>query len=458
MAEKIAFGLGMAIPIAFINSVAQLTNLIFNLGLGVSLIWLGVVQMIPRLWDAISDPLTGYLSDNTRTRWGRRRPYIIFGGIVTAFTYVLIWWAPRGWEEGPLLAYYLVVSLCFYTATTVFSVPLTALGYEMSRDYHEKTRLFAIGSFLGNTFAIVTPWMYKLANLDFFESEVEGMRWIAVIVGGVVLITALLPGIICKERRQVDVAHQAHVKFWPSMKSTLRDSVFLRVVGVVFLVTCGFNFVNNFTNYIVIFYVYGGDRAAASTMLGWNGTVWAITGLLAVLPMTWTSERLGKARTVQIFVGLMMGGSFLKILCYNPALPWLTLIPTVFISAGMLALYTMAVSMVADVSNLDELKSGFRREGSYSAVYSWWLKVAVSTGFLVSGFLLDSTGFDDQVVEQAGSTLFWMRFWEIGLPGVLCLIAVFVLQSYPLTEARAYEIKAQLDARSPEDRPVESEA
>ncbi|MDP0499806.1 MAG: MFS transporter [Verrucomicrobiota bacterium JB022] len=443
--EKVAFGLGMAIPIAFINSVAQLTNLIFNLGLGVSVVWLGVVQMIPRLWDAVSDPLTGYFSDNTRSRWGRRRPYIIAGGIASAVTYVLLWWAPEAWPEWALLAYILGVSLLFYTATTVFSVPLTALGYEMSLDYHEKTRLFAIGSFLGNIFAIVTPWMYWLANNEVFDNEVEGMRTIAVGVGVVVLITALLPGLLCRERRQVEIATQERVKFWSSLATTARDGVFLRVVGIVFLITCGFNFVNNFTNYIVIFFVYGGDRVAASEMLAYNGSVWAITCLLAVLPMTWTSEKVGKARTVQLFVGFMLGGSLLKIVCYNPALPWLTLIPTVFISAGMLALYTMAVSMVADVANLDQLKHGVRREGTYAAVYSWWLKVAVSAGFLVSGILLQSTGFDDKVVTQSADTLFWMRFWEIGLPAVLCGLAIFLLRGYPLTEERVYQIKAELE-------------
>ena len=82
--QKMAFGFGMATPIAFVNAVGQLTNLIFNIGLGVNPVLLGIAQTIPRFWDAVSDPLAGYISDNTRSRWGRRKPYIIVGGVAVA--------------------------------------------------------------------------------------------------------------------------------------------------------------------------------------------------------------------------------------------------------------------------------------------------------------------------------------------------------------------------------------
>lgn len=448
--EKVAYGMGMAIPVVLINSVAQFSNLIFNLGLGISLIWLGVAQMIPRLWDAVADPVMGHISDNTRSRWGRRRPYIVVGGVLSTIFYVLIWWVPPVWSKEGVFLYYMVMTLCFYSATAVFTIPLTALGNEMTRDYHEKTSLFAFGGFFGNVFAIITPWMYRLSQLSIFENEVEGMRWVALVVATLILCTSMLPALLCKESHHVTVAKQGKSHFWESMQATVRDRVFLRIVGVVFLITAGFNFVGNFTNYIVIFYVYGGDRAAASTMLGYNGTIWAFTALFAVFPMTWASKRFGKARALQLFVALMVSGSFLKIRCYDPSNPWLTVIPTVFISAGMLALYTMAISMVGDVCNLDELNSGKRREGSYSAVYYWWLKVATSSGAVISGVLLQSTGFSEKLVEQAASTLLWMRIWEIGLPGILSLLALFLLRHYPLTETRSYEIKAALDARRDE--------
>ncbi len=447
VAQKLAFGFGMATPVAFVNAVAQLTNLIYNIGLGVSPILLGIAQMIPRLWDAVSDPVAGYISDNTRTRWGRRRPFIVIGGVGVAVFFILIWTVPDGLSEWGIFAYYLAMSLMFYTAITVFSVPLMALGYEMSDDYHERTRLFAYGSFIGNVFAILTPWMYRIANLEVFTNEVQGMKVVGVATACIILASGLVAGLMCREKKFVQVQSQEKVRFWDCIRDTMTNPTYLRLIGIVFCVTAGFNFVNGFANYIMIYYLFDGVKSKAGTLMGINGTAWAIAALVSVFPMAWMSARFGKARTVQWAVVVMVAGSLLKIVCYNRAHPWLILIPTALISSGMLVLYTMAGSMIADICDQDELENGVRREGSYSAVYSWWLKFAISSAYLVMGFLLVSTGFDDKVQIQTADTLFWLRFWEIGLPAALCSIGVFLLHGYPLTEDRAYEIKAELALR-----------
>jgi len=410
----------------------------------VSPILLGFAQMIPRLWDAVSDPLAGYISDNTRSRWGRRRPYILVGGIGVAATFVLIWTVPGGLGQRGIFIYYLAMSLLFYTAVTVFSVPLVALGCEMSDDYHERTRLFAYGSFIGNVFAILTPWMYTLATLHFFKNEVEGMKTIGVCVAVIILGSALVAGLVCKEPKFTEVQTQQKISFWPSIKATMTNRTYLRLIGIVFCITAGFNFVNGFANYIMIYYLYDGQKNVAAQLMGINGTAWAIAALIAVFPMTWASKHWGKARTVQLSALAMLLGCVLKIVCYNRTYPWLTLIPTVLISTGMLVLYTMAGSMIADICDEDELENGVRREGSYSAVYSWWLKFAVSSAYLVAGFLLASTGFNEKIAIQSPHTLFMLRFWEIGVPALLCLIGYFLLRNYPLTEERAYEIKQLL--------------
>jgi GPH family glycoside/pentoside/hexuronide:cation symporter len=458
LAQKLAFGFGMATPIAFVNSVAQLTNLIYNIGLGVSPILLGYAQMIPRLWDAVSDPLAGHISDNTRSPWGRRRPYIIVGGVAVAVFFILIWTVPSGLTEMQTFAYYLGMSLLFYTAITVFSVPLIALGYELSDDYHERTRLFAYGSFIGNIFAIATPWMYHLATRDWFANEVEGMKVIGICVAVIILLSALAAGLTCKERKFVQASNQRKIRFWASMHATLKNVTFVRLMGAIFLVTAGFNFVNGFANYIMIYYLFDGVKSQASQIMGINGTAWAVAALVAVFPMAWCSRHLGKARTVQLFILLMVAGCLLKIVCYNPTYPWLTLIPTILISSGMLAVYTMAGSLIADICDEDELEYGVRREGSYSAVYGWWLKFAMSAGYLVAGYLLVSTGFNEKLTVQSASTLFWLRFWEISLPAVLCLGAVGLMFRYALTEERAYEIKEILARRKGEEPPGEDEA
>src|SRR3954471_23267084 len=94
--QLIAYGMGGLIPIALFNIAPQLMGLLGNISLGLSAFWLGTIMIVPRLWDAFSDPVMGHISDNTRTRWGRRRPYVLLGGIVVAVSFVAIWWVPRG--------------------------------------------------------------------------------------------------------------------------------------------------------------------------------------------------------------------------------------------------------------------------------------------------------------------------------------------------------------------------
>ncbi|HSA04203.1 MAG TPA: MFS transporter, partial [Tenuifilaceae bacterium] len=186
-----AYGTGGIIPIALFNIAGILVGLMGNISLGLSAFWLGLILIIPRLWDAFSDPIIGHISDNTRTRWGRRRPYLLLGGILTAFFFVIMWWIPKGemiqaWfpsESGFQafqLVYILVALLLFFTAVNIFEISHGALGIELTTDYHARTRLFSAKSFFGNIFAMSTPWLFKLANMEVFKgtggNEADGMR------------------------------------------------------------------------------------------------------------------------------------------------------------------------------------------------------------------------------------------------------------------------------------------
>ncbi len=160
-----AYGTGGIIPIALFNIAGILVGLMGNISLGLSAFWLGAIMIVPRLWDALSDPIIGHLSDNTRTRWGRRRPFILIGGMAVAISFVVIWWIPKGelvhsWFptdsgfQAFQLVYILISLLIFFTAVTIFEIPHGALGMEMTTDYHERTRLFSAKSFVGNLFAM----------------------------------------------------------------------------------------------------------------------------------------------------------------------------------------------------------------------------------------------------------------------------------------------------------------
>src|SRR4051794_24727149 len=152
--QLIAYGMGGLVPVAIFNIAGQLMGLLGNISLGLSAFWLGMIMIIPRLWDALADPIVGHLSDNARTRWGRRRPFILVGGIATSVSFVAMWWVPRSEILKALspppaayncfqLAFILCGLLIFFSSTTIFKIPPGALGMKMSGDYHEPPRLFS---------------------------------------------------------------------------------------------------------------------------------------------------------------------------------------------------------------------------------------------------------------------------------------------------------------------------
>lgn len=406
----IAYGMGGLIPIALFNIAGQLMGLLGNISLGLSAFWLGVIMIIPRLWDAISDPVMGHLSDNTRSRWGRRRPYILFGGIAVALSFVAMWWVPRGDAVEALfpsetaynwfqLAFILAGLIIFFTSCTVFEIPHGALGMEMSSDYHERTRLFSAKSFLGNLFAMGTPWLIFLAGLEIFSGPggdlIDGMRYVSIFIAAALLPMAFWWFYTLDEPGFEVAKQQQKSAFWKDMRSTTSNRTFLILVAIIFTLAMGFNFVGLFNYYITIFYLFGGDAKAAGTLLGINGTFWAITGLVAVFPLNWLSKNLGKSKTLLIAILLMCGAQLSKIVCYQPANPYLVLIPTVLLSSGMLMFFTLGASMVGDICDEDELKTGTRSEGSYYSVYWWFIKMGTAFASFVTGVLLVMTSFDE---------------------------------------------------------------
>jgi GPH family glycoside/pentoside/hexuronide:cation symporter len=180
-----------------------------------------------------------------------------------------------------------------------------------------------------------------------------------------------------------------------------------------------------------------------------------------------------------VSVGLMVGAQASKIWCYNPELPWLVLIPTVMLSMGMVMFFTLASAMVADVCDEDELKTGTRKEGAYYSVFWWFMKMGMAGAYLAAGVLLVVSGFDRwksrvdvsesvltwpfkpygydrglerfwkpaSTVDGWESVTLWMRVIEIGVPILLCVVSFVLIRKYPLSEARAYEVKRALEAR-----------
>lgn len=448
VSQKIAYGMGAVVTIVAVNSVVQLTNLVYVVGLGVSAIWIGYAQAFPRLWDALIDPLLGNMSDNCRSRYGRRIPFLIVGGVLIGIAFWLLWTVPRDWSKEWMFGYFAVTSLFFYTVVPIYAIPHGALGLEMTDDYHEKTSLFAFASFIGNIGALTLPWVYYLANRPLFGGDtVNGIKWVCLGMSVVLTGAAMWCAFVCREGKVRQASHQPRVPIVESFKATYRNGTFVRLVSAFVLLIVAFQLVMGFNNYIQIFYLFDGDTNEASKIMAVNGTLWAVFGIAGAFPMAWLSRRYGKRFTVLLAFVLIIGGNLTKIVCYNPAAPYLTVIPTICLSLGMVFAFSLVNAMIADICDEEEYATGIRREGIYFAVYNWWWKVAVSIATVLSGYLQRLTGFVEGSPTQSDATLFWLRAWEIGLPPLLCLGSVWLLTKYPLTEQRAYEIKALLAQR-----------
>ncbi len=474
-----AYGAGGIIPIALFNIAGQLVGLMGNISLGLSAFWLGVILIIPRLWDAVSDPVIGHLSDNTRTRWGRRRPYLLVGGISVAVFFVVMWWIPKGdmvraWfptESGFhwfQLSYILFSLLLFFTACTVFEIPHGALGMEMTTDYHERTRLFSAKSFVGNLFAMSTPWLFALASTEAFKgtggNEADGMRYVSILIAAILIPLSFWWFFKLKEPGFAKAAKQEKTPFWQDMKHTVTNRNFIKLVVTIFTLAMGFNFVNLLGSYIPIFYIFGGDKVAGARLLGINGTIWAITGVLAVFPLNWISPRLGKRNTLILAMALMCLAQLSKIVCYNPEHPYLVLIPTVLLSSGMLFFFTLGSSMVGDICDEDDLITGHRSEGSYYAVFWWFIKMGTALASFVAGVLIVFTMFDETQVTKVDSLQGSIRelrgkvqYWEDyqGLAGVNAgwIEATASERSLALKESKEYVVLLEKETlKKPEEK------
>jgi len=474
-----AYSAGGIIPIALFNIAGQLVGLMGNISLGLSAFWLGLIMIIPRLWDAFSDPIVGHLSDNTRTRWGRRRPYLLIGGIAVAVFFVVMWWIPKGeavhaWFPSEAgfqrfqLAYILLALLLFFTATTVFEIPHGALGMEMTTDPHERTRLFSGKSFIGNLFAMSTPWLFALANLEAFRgpggNEADGMRYVSLLIAAVIIPLSFWWTAKLREPGFVKVVKQEKTHFWTDMKVVGTNKNFIYLVLTIFTLAMGFNFVNLLGSYIPIFYVFGGDKIEGARLLGINGTVWAITGVLAVFPLNWISPKMGKRNTLIIAMVLMCLAQLSKIVCYNPEHPYLVLIPTVMLSAGMLFFFTLGASMVGDICDEDELRTGRRSEGSYYSIFWWFIKLGTAFASFVAGILITLTLFDQTQVtkvdslqgsirEMQSKIQYWQSYEGSGDATADGLRTVRLQTAEAIKESRDY--KAYLDneiAKKPEKK------
>jgi len=441
-----AFG-GMAYNL-MINGIGNLAMFVLNIGLGVNPVLVGLGLSLPRFYDAIADLAMGHISDNFRSRFGRRKPFMLVGGIGAGLAFAAIWFMPHGWSENAYFAYFLGSSLVFYTFLTLFGVPWSALGFSMTADYNERTRLMGFNTFFSSGILLLLPWLYALTKLPVFPDALTGARVVGTFVGSLIILLSLLSTLLCPER----VVHEQMSAERESLKDQLggvfHNRPFMILSAVVFAMCIGILTISSISPYIAIYYIYGGSETAASVLIGMGGTAWQASSILFIPLITICATRFSKKSALIVFLCGALFGNLIKWVCYTPTYPLLSLLPSVFVAMGFCALWVLVSSMIADACDFEELRSGARNEGILGAVYSWVMKLGGTLAFASSGFLLNITGFQQALGgHQSPQTILNMRLLDLGIPAAAILCAIMLVIVYPLTEQRSREIRKALEQK-----------
>ncbi|MEO1716882.1 MAG: MFS transporter [Planctomycetota bacterium] len=464
--QKIAFGIGMLANQLFPAAMAVfLVVLVQSLGMEP---WLaGVLAFLPRILDAITDPVMGYITDNTKSRWGRRRPYIFIGAIIAGVSFMLMWQLDA---EQPVMYnfwYYLVFALLFYVGLTIFATPYVAMGYEMSSDFHERTRLMAVAQWIGQWAWIIAPWFWiVIFDPAFFpdpetgeSNGVHGARMLAIYVGAGCILLGIAPAIFCRTQ-PVDPATQDRLSLAgvaaslsslaKGIAEAFKNGPFVRICLATFLIFGSFNTVAGMAYFIIVHHMFGGDTGpdGAGRWPAWHGSVGALaTAFLAIPIVTLMSQKLGKRRAFVISQSISVFGYVLFWWCCNPSDPWMLFIPLPLFCFGIGGLFTIMMSMTADICDLDELRTGSRSEGLFGAVYWWMVKLGFAVAGLLTGVIMSKVGFDPGLETQTVQAMTGLRLAYIVVPVSGTVLAIVVMLGYDLTEQRSREIREQIDAR-----------
>ena len=457
-AHKVAFGLGM------------LANQMFPAALGIFMVvlvqdmgfpgWMwGVLFFLPRVFDAFTDPIMGFISDNTRSTWGRRKQYVFIGAIVMGISFVAMWQLYRIDGVNYNFVYFLCWSIVFYAGLTLFSIPYVAMGYEMSDDFHERTSIMAVAQWIGQWAWVIAPWFWVVMyDPKWFENADTATRTLSIWVGVICMLLAMVPALFLPSRSTKDDVHLVPLN-WANFGGGMREILigfkesfgyvaFRKLCYATFLIFNAFNTVAAFSFFIVVYHLFNGNTGDAWIWPTLFGSVGALVTTFAVIPtVAWMSKKMGKKNAFMVSQGISIIGYVLLWFLMVPGKPWMFMFALPFFSFGIGGLFTLMMSMTADVCDLDELATGKRREGIFGAIYWWMVKFGFAIAGLLSGAIMSFVAFTPGAATQPAGAVDGLRLFYSGVPIFGTLLAMWIMRDYDLDEARATEVHAELERR-----------
>ena len=387
----------------------------------------GAAVMVGKLWDAVTDPMMGFISDRTRTRWGKRRPYLLFGAVPLALTMWYFFTDPRI-ESQALLTLWAAIALCaLNTAYTVVNIPYSSLTPELTKDYHERSSLngyrfgFAvIGTILGA--GAVLPLVGA-----FGEDRSSGFSFMGIVLGVLMAASTLVTFFAVREPNRSNEARPTE-RFFPTFLAVFKNKPYVLLLLTYALNLTALNFVQGILVYYFK-YIYNNEALTTLAML-----LLLVTAMICIPISVFVSKKIGKKRTYQIcfavlstacliiyFLGHRLGSSFF-------------LGVMVYAGIGVGFGYVAPWAMVPDAIEFDAVKTGNRKEGAFYGMWTFTAKVGTSLAIALTGLILGAAGYSANLVEQSASSLSAIRLIIGPIPAVVFILAIILIERYPIDE------------------------
>lgn len=449
LSTKLAYGAGDLGPAITANIAGFFLLYFFTNVAGLSAGLAGLILMIGKIWDAINDPIVGVLSDRTQTRWGRRRPWILLGTIPFGIFFFLQWIVPSfsadpSANQWGLFWYYVAISVLFNMAYTAVNLPYTALTPELTQDYNERTNLtsfrfaFSIG---GSILSLV------VAQVIFALIPDRGSQYLilAVICAALSVLSLLWCVWGVRERYQVNPTEE-HLPYLEQLRIVLRNRPFLYVIGIYLFSWLAVQVTATIIPFFVVNWMGLRDQVITQVAMAVQ-----VTALIMLFVWSAVSERVGKKAVY--FMGMILwviaqaGLFFLQ-----PGQIGLMYTLAVIAGFGVSTAYLIPWSMMPDVIELDELRTGQRREGLFYAFMVLLQKIGLAAGLFLVGQALEWAGFNETVSgqpvpTQPDSALLAIRIAIGPIPTLALICGLILAYFYPITRDVHAEILLQVQER-----------
>ena len=404
----------------------------------------GLVIMAGKIWDAVTDPAVGFISDRTRSRWGRRRPFIFWGSFPLWACMVLMFTHPGLSHPGQLFAWALVVYCLLCFSYTLVNIPYNALTPELTRDFHERTRLngFRFG------FAMVGTLVGAGAALPIvqsFENVRLGYTVLGALFGFLMLATAMVTVFTVKEPRAGEGAEETGQGLIHTYAQVFKNRPYVIILTVYTLHVTALTMVSGMAIYYFK-YIHGDESRTTLAMLILLGTAMAL-----IPPSVYLAGKWGKKTVYALGLVLFALGGVVLYLFGHQYGPGFSYAVMALAGIGMGLTHAMPYSMVPDTVEYDYLNTGVRREGAYYGIWTFGIKLGQAVALGVTGLVLSWTGYQADAV-QSQAAAHGIRFLMGPLPGLIFLFAAGLLLVYPITRARYEEILSRIQARENENQ------